>query len=249
MEWNLEWYYFGDLVTLVAAGADNCSPSAIINDVELVDALHSMCSDKPKLKNILQGGKQNGEPLFFDEIRNLPSIKSRTNSLWKKNLEMDLMICTMLMPDHRPQVLLGLDKIILPWPFTVDVKKRESKLKKCIDFNRDPLPNNLLKIDPWMQTVEELLYDEDGKVYLDEFIKSGNRSAIIEFAWEKRRRELIAPSYFDASPDTSIFPIETYIKQKGKEIKLHVGVKEVKGVPADRENPVALFEKWPCGAS
>lgn len=248
MSQNIEWYYLGDLVVFVAAGSDDCGKSATIKDETLVEALYNMRSNKEVLRYIMEGGKLVDEPIIFNMMRDLTS---EAKFPLPKKLKMDLMICTMP-PPHKEEVLVGSDKIILPWPLPIDVKKYEGKLRDCIDLEPKDLPKeDLLQIDPWMQTVEELIYDPGGRDYLDKFIKSKDHREIIKYAKEVHDRDLIAPSYFAAVPNTKISPIEIFIEQTDKQgkkiINLHVGVKGLKGVAADREDPNALFEKWPCG--
>lgn len=238
----LEWYYFGDLVTLTAEGEDACTESVAPDKGELVAALEKKCDDpvqRQDLLKILKGEKNgtSGEPRLFDEMRLLGGIKTRKIYKWKeasklKSLKMDLKLCNV------EQVLVGPNKIVLPWPFI-----KGEKLKECSGYEgeKESNPKSFLQISPWMQTIEDLLDDGDNR---DKFINSTNPRQFVK-DYSGGKLEFPTGFGFDVNIKELIPRNATFISICGSEIHINVGVlRKTDG----KDNLWALYEKWPCGA-
>lgn len=258
MCWNLEWYYFGDLVTMVEGG--DCLTSRTINKRELVDDMLGKCTNnKNKLLKILRGEKTNiGELELFAQFRVLQSIKRREQDggkyrwkQWNKGSEMDLIISPIL--GLKPQILVEPGKIILPWPFPIS---GGDTLAQCVpEFKPKSLGYDVdlhFQIGPCMRFIDDLLMNDDsqiGKEYRKKFIEStepsDSREILLDYTKEKQGQEIKLPACVHVIVKELIHPNATFIENFGSEIYLNVGVRDV---TVDLDKKPASFDKWPCGA-
>ena len=107
--WELDWYYFGDIVTLLHDQDDHRA--------NLIEEMRE--TEKTDLCGLLRGdGSTPNESALFRFIRNLPKIANRNLFKWKQASKVGVQLASM--PDNlKNQSLLTPNEVYLPWPFPV----------------------------------------------------------------------------------------------------------------------------------
>ena len=132
MRWDLEWFYFSTIETLIEG---TCGYRQLIDDLTQLDCERLRVHLAPEQR------ATNGEPPLIELIRPIPG-RLGSKHVWTKDWPERLTVLIRRLPEpFREEILVMPEALIFPWPFPVrdgNLKiQLENKLSGCGITNRD----------------------------------------------------------------------------------------------------------------
>lgn len=258
--WNLGWFYFGDLYTLMTGP---CSSATNEERPELISALLS--TQDP---NSLPNGSNANDPPLIGAVRALANAsRKRADYEWTKGWPFSLAYYPHT--GGPAEIVVTPDTCCLPWPFPVEMKdealntgfKQEQKrIEQMLSISTNgatiPSPKESVYINTLLFAYEAIVVDGN-KNTRDRFLAAnsqGRRKMLVDYAQQNVHASFDLPDDLSLPVDENRYTDGTFLSfQPDSGFVFDMGWK-LRPEPADDKTDTKSLrlrkyvEKYPCGA-